>query len=156
MSYRAMPLVATLGILLSACGGDLPVEIPGLSGDRMTDEEQIIAVLDDFKRGLETRKIYKVLAHISRNYTDNDGRDYNGVQVLLGDFLKNYRRIKVTRVRPRITVQDTRARSVETFGLRAQPLNPDANSFVDINGQVNVYLEKVDGAWKIAEWTPVQ
>lgn len=152
MKLRVPLMAACLVVLLSACGEQLPVELPGITGPRGSDTEQIEAVLHDVHYGMESRKIYRVLAHVSRNYHDKQGRDYAGIQAYLNTIFREYRRIEVTRTRPRIVIQGTRARATETFGTRAEPANQSSYPAVDIQGQVNAYLEKVDGEWKIVEW----
>jgi len=118
----------------------------------MSDEEQIVRVLDDVHRGMQSRKIYKVLAHVSRTYADAEGRDYNGMQVYLNDLFKSYKEISITRVQPQVYVEGNRARAVETFGTRAEPFNANENPPMILQGQMNVYLEKSGSTWQIVEW----
>jgi hypothetical protein len=113
-------------------------------------------MLSDVHQGLQTRRIYKVLAHISRNYTDPEGRDYNALQSYLSDLFRNYREIRITRVPPRVFVQGDRARVIETFGTRAEPFKPDSYPPINLQGQVNIYLEKTSDGWMITEWSKVQ
>ncbi|MFA6239750.1 MAG: hypothetical protein WC655_02400 [Candidatus Hydrogenedentales bacterium] len=153
-------LLASTALLLTAvfagCEAEMPQEITGITGQKVSDEDQIATVLNDIHQGVQTRRIYKVLAHISRSYTDPEGMDYQGVQNYLNEFFKNYKEIRVTRVPPRVFVQGTRARVVETFGLRAESFNPDRNPPLNMQGQVNIYLEKNGGEWQISEWSRVQ
>lgn len=156
----AVGLTVVLGILglVAGCGQELPVElpgmpeIPGITGPKVTEEEQIRAVLDDVHRGMQARKVYKVLAHVSRLYTDAEGRDYNGMQAYLSDLFKIYKEIQITRVQPQVFVEGTHARAVETFGTRAEPFNADSHPPMNLQGQMNVYLEKSGDAWQIVEW----
>lgn len=146
--------LALLGLGVWGCGQDLVEipEIPGLTGPRMSDEEQIVGVLDDVHRGMQARKIYKVLAHVSRTYADAEGRDYNGMQAYLNDLFKNYKEISITRVQPQVYVEGNRARAVETFGTRAEPFNANEHPPMILQGQMNVYLEKTGSTWQIVEW----
>jgi hypothetical protein len=145
-------LALCVGAAFAGCLKDIPVEIPLITQPRVSDEEQIVSVLDDVNRGLEARRIYRVLAHVSRTYRDDEGRDYAALQDYLNELFRNYKQINVTRVRPRVIVQGDRARAVETFGTRAEPYNPNAYRQIDLHGQMNVYLEKIEGEWKIVEW----
>jgi hypothetical protein len=146
-------LACALGMLTGlGCQTGLPVDIPGLTTSRYTDEEQIANTLDDVHRGMQTRSIYKVLAHVSRSYRDAEGRDYDALQQSLGDFFKRYRDIRITRVPPSVLVHGDRARAVETFGTTAKPMD-DRDLELFVQGQVTVYLERVDGRWKILEWS---
>ncbi|GMU93882.1 MAG: hypothetical protein AMXMBFR4_29400 [Candidatus Hydrogenedentota bacterium] len=140
------------GAAFSGCLKEIPVDIPLITQPRLSDEEQIVSVLDDVNRGLKSRRIYRVLAHVSRTYRDDEGRDYAALQDYLNELFRNYKQIDVTRVRPRVIVQGDRARAVETFGTRAEPYNSNAYRPIDLHGQMNVYFEKIDGDWKIVEW----
>jgi hypothetical protein len=148
-------LLTFLGLGVWGCGQELPVDIPdipGLTGPRMSDQEQIVNVLDDVHRGMQARKIYKVLAHVSRTYADAEGRDYNAMQSYLNDLFKSYKEISITRVQPQVYVEGSRARAVETFGTRAEPFNANENPHMNLQGQMNVYLEKTGNTWQIVEW----
>lgn len=123
-----------------------------MSGLQRTDEEQITAVLDDVHVGMQSRQIYKVLSHVSRNYYDEQGRDYAAIQRYLDEIFKKYREIRITRVSPRVMVFGSTARAIETFGTVADPQNPDTEPPIHLQGQISVNFEKVDGVWKIVEW----
>lgn len=148
---RGLLVLAFLPLLGATCSNRLGVELP-LIGPGPDDEAQIEAVLEDVQRGLHTRRIYKVLAHVSRSYKDEAGRDYAGIEQYLNDLFKNYREIRVTRARPQLFISGDRARVVETFGTRAEPFDSSNYPPIDLHGQVNVYLERSDAGWKIIEW----
>lgn len=151
----AMSVVLALS---AGCASSRLDELPGikeltrLSGLRASDEERIAAVLNDVHRGMEARRIYKVLAHVSRNYHDAEGRDYEAMEAYLKEAFKNYREIRITRVVPRIVVKGNRARAIETFGTVAEPADPASDPPINLQGQVSVSLEKADGRWQIVEW----
>ena len=151
-------LIVLLVVLAALTGCQKGTNIPGLrelselSGLAPSDEERIAAVLDDVHRGIEKAKIYKVLAHVSRQYHDEEGRDYAALEAHLNRLFKEYRVITITRVVPDIAVQGNRARAVETFGTRAEPANPKVDAPIDLQGQVTVYFEKTGGQWQIVEW----
>ena len=153
-----MVLVAGTLLGLWGCGGEFPVEIPGMpeipgiTGSKVSEEGQVRAVLDDVQRGMQARKIYKVLSHVSRLYTDAEGRDYNALQNYLSDFFKSYKEVQITRVQPQVFVEGNRARVVETFGTRAEPFKPDVHPPIVLQGQMSVYLEKTGNEWQIVEW----
>lgn len=158
MRWPAFILAVALVAASAGCGGDLAARIPGLheikqaSGVEPTDEEQIAMLLDDVQRGMQSRQIYKVLAHVSRNYRDEEGRTYSGIETYLNTVFKDYKEIRVTRVVPRIVVQGDRARAVETFGTVAEPQDPQGEPPIHLQGQVTVNLEKTGGRWLIVEW----
>jgi len=122
----------------------------------MSDEDQIAAIMDDVQRGMQNRSIYKVLAHVARSYHDAEGRDYDALQQDLSDFFKRYKDIRITRVPPNVLVQGNRARVIETFGTTAKPEDPDNDIEIFLQGQVTAYLERIDGRWKIVEWSRLQ
>lgn len=135
------------------CQSDLP--IPGL-GSKVTDEEKIAAVLDDVQRGMETGKIYKVLAHVSLRYHDAQGRDYEAMREYLGFIRHSYRNIRITRTPPRIVIDGDHARALEAFGTIAESQDPAAAPPVNVQGQVTVYFVREEGEWKILEWGALQ
>ncbi len=149
--YVSRATLAALALALAGCASDLP-EIPGLTTAKLTDAEQISQILDEVQQGMQARRIFSVMAHVSRSYKDREGRDYDALAAYLNAVFKAYREVRVHRVKPRIAIQGTQARAVETFGTIAKPNNPAEHPPIDLHGQVTVYLEKVDGAWKIVEW----
>lgn len=144
--------------LVAGCANTFGIGLPGFdqlgqaSGLAPSEEEKIAAVLDDVHRGMQNRQIYKVLANVSRNYYDSEGRDYNALQADLTELFKKYREIRITRVTPRIQVQGDYARAIETFGTTAEPYDPTIEPPINLQGQVAVTLEKVGGRWQIVEW----
>lgn len=157
MKRSFLVLIALMPALLTACGGRAGI-LPGMnrigqmSGLQASDEEQIVVLLDDVQQGMERRQIYKVLAHVSRNYYDEAGRDYAGIEAYLTDLFKRYRQINITRVVPRIAIYGTTARAIETFGTTAEPQDPGTEPPIYLQGQVTVNLEKVNNIWQIVEW----
>lgn len=149
----ASATILSLAALFAGCQSGLPVDIPVLSGPRISDEEQIVRVLDDVAKAMQSRKIYRVLANVSQNYQDAEGRDYDEVQDYLKTIFRQYRFIEFTRARPRIAVQGDRARAMETFGTRATPFDDTEHRPIDFNGQVIVNLVKQGNRWKITEWS---
>ncbi|HNR32911.1 MAG TPA: nuclear transport factor 2 family protein [Candidatus Hydrogenedentes bacterium] len=145
--------LAVVLLTVAACQSTLP--IPGL-GAKATDEEKIAVVLDDVQRGVETGKVYKVLAHVSPRYHDAQGRDYEDIREYLEFIRRSYRNVRITRTRPRIVVEGDTARALEAFGTIAESQDPDAAPPVNVQGQVTVHLVREDGEWKICEWGELQ
>ncbi len=153
ISWFAPVLAASL--LGLGCASNIPLvgdTLSSLSLTRETDEEAITRVLDDVHRGIETKRIYRVLAHVSRTYRDADGRDYAAMESYLNDLFRRYRDLRIDRGRPRIVVQGDKARVIEAFGSTGDPIPGSTDLPLNIQGQVSVYLEKIDGAWRIVEW----
>lgn len=160
MNVRILAVVALLVPALTGCPrATLDLEVPGLAditGSRLSDEEQIARVLDDVHRGMESRRIYKVLAHVSKNYYDEEGRDYAAIQAYLNRLFSEYRDIRITRARPQVFVQGNRARALETFGTNAAGAGPGADRMLSLQGQVTVYFEKIGGTWQIVQWGTIR
>jgi hypothetical protein len=112
--------------------------------------------MDDVHRGMQNREIYRVLAHVSRNYHDGEGRDYAAMQDYLKKTFSLYRELRITRVPPQIEVNGYQARVVETYGTVAEPFDASKVSHLQLQGQVVARLEKVDNRWLIVEWANVQ
>lgn len=146
------PLVLVAALNPRGCIDKIPVEIPGVTTLGPSDEEQIASVLDDIHRGMQARRVYKVLAYVSRTYRDDAGRDYAAVEQYLTELFRTYKAIQITRVRPKIVVQGDAARAVETFGTRAEPFNANVDRPIELRGQMNIYLEKIGGKWMVVEW----
>ncbi len=157
MSKCALVAAVLAVVLAAGCPKRFPMDIPGVvTTPRAADDVLIAAVLNDVYRGMEQRRIYRVLAHVSRSYNDTEGRDYQGIQAYLNAIFENYREIRITRVSPKIVVQGNRARAMETFGTTAEPVNPMEIPPINLQGQVFVYLEKTNGQWLITEWGSAQ
>jgi hypothetical protein len=144
-------LMATVG-----CATDsvrLPtMGIPGFPGAQPSDEEQIALILDEVQQGMESRRIYRVLSHVSRGYQDDEGRNYEGLSAHLNDLFERYRNIRIRRARPIVQVQGNRAQAVETFGTSADPVDANRDLAIRLQGQVTVYFEKIGDRWFIREW----
>lgn len=155
-----VPLVIGLALALGGCPGsasmfELP-SIPGVTAGRVDERDRVTQVLDDIHRGIEQRRVFKVLAHLSRTYFDEEGRDYDTLRNLITTWLNDYREIRVTRPRPRVVVQGDRARAIETFGLQAKPVNPNDDRLVALQGQVTVHLDKMGNTWQIVSMSSMQ
>lgn len=153
-SLLLIPVCAAL--LLGGCQTpSIPVDMSRFTGTRISEEEKVALVLEDVRNGMENRRIYQVLANISKNYRDREGRDYEALRAHLNTIMGNYRSFRITRTPPRIKVQGNQARVVESFGSSAEPVNPDLHLPVNLQGQMVVLLEKNDGKWQIVEWGPL-
>ncbi len=147
-----LPVLLITTLCTGSCLSNLPVDIPGVTTPGPTDEQQIVSLLEDVHRGMQSRRVFKVLAHVSRTYRDDSGRDYDMLEQYLTELFRNYKLIEVTRVRPKVLVQGDRARAIETFGSRAVPFNDAEHRPIEVHGQMNIYLQRFGNEWKIVEW----
>ncbi len=128
------------------------MDVSALGETRLSDEEQIADILDDVQKGMESKRVYKVLAHVSRRYHDAEGRDYQDIKEYVTRILKSYREIRITRTPPRILIDGNKARAIDTFATIAEPFDPMGSVPINLQGEVSIYLEKKDGDWQIVEW----
>lgn len=155
MSRLAPIALIAAGLLLSSCQSDgMGLDFSRLTGG-LSEEQKIGQVLSDVSQGMESKRVYQVLAHISQRYHDREGRDYDGLRKYVSAILDNYRTIRVTRTPSRVQVQGDRARVVDTFGTLAQPKDQNEYPIIDLQGRVVILLERVGGAWQIIEWGPL-
>ncbi len=148
--------VLWLGVFIG-CQAQFPVDLSRFTGAnaKLTDEEKIALVLEDVQRGMEGRRVYQVLAHVSRNYEDRKGRNYERLRDDLNLLLRNYRAINITRTPPNIQVQGDRARVIDTFGTIAESVSPLEYPPANLQGQVIIMMERFGDTWQIVEWGPV-
>jgi len=140
-----------LALLAVGCAKDLPIDIPGLNLAKPSDTEQIRTILDDAFKAMEGRRLNKVMANVAEKYYDEEGRDYETLREYLETVFRRYREIIITRAAPKIAVEGDRAKALETFGTVAKPFS-QSDLPINLQGQVYVYLEKIDGSWKIVQW----
>lgn len=149
-------LIAGCAAAVAGCGTTI-YEVPGvreigkIAGHKGTAEEQVTAVLNDIARSIETRKVDRILAHISPKYADGWGRNRSAVEEYIRDTFRKYWTIKVTRVAPAVKTEGEQAQVVETFGVAAEPRDTAKEPPVNMEGRLAVRLERVDGKWMIVE-----
>ncbi len=153
--FRMASICLTAAIILGACQSQLPSEIGRVTGILMSDEEKIAGILEDVQRGMQNRRLYQVLAHVSRSYKDREGRDYLALSEDLSTLMRTYRDIRITRATPSISVQGDRARVVDTFGTNAEASNSVEYPPVNLQGQVVILMERYKDTWQIVEWGPI-
>ncbi|HDP35485.1 MAG TPA: hypothetical protein ENN29_10295 [Candidatus Hydrogenedentes bacterium] len=156
MKNSRTALMCLLGVFaVAGCQTGMSVDLGRITGSKLSDEEKIALVLEDVQRGMEGRRIYQVLAHVSRSYKDREGRDYEKLREDLNTLLRNYRAIKITRTPPRIRVQGDRARVIDTFGAIAESASPIEYPPMNLQGQVIIMMERFGDTWQIVEWGPI-
>lgn len=149
-------LVAVVGVgCCWGCQTPLGFEAPALPVQAQSDEERIAQILQDVQQGMQTKRIYRVIAHVSKNYKDDQGRDYETMRQYLDDLFEDYRTITVRRVNPRVVVQGDEAVAMDTFATRAEPADPTQTAPIDVQGDVSAYFRRENGEWKIVKWSPL-
>ncbi len=156
MRYSRTVLVCTCCVFLGlGCQTRLPLDMGRVTGTRLSDEDKITLVLEDVQRGMQRRRIYQVLAHVSRNYEDREGRDYQQLSEDLNTIFRHYRAINITRTPPDIRVRGDRARVIDTFGTIAESVLPLEYPPTNLQGQVVIMLDRFGDTWQIVEWGPI-
>ena len=151
----SMAAVACLLGTQSCQTAGLPVNVPFFFGGQVSEEEKVAQVLEDVRNGMESQRVYQVLAHVAPNYRDSEGRDYAAIREYLTTVMNNYREFRIVRTPPKIRVQGSQARAIESFGTTAEPVNANQYPPINLQGQMAVLLEKQEGAWRIVEWGPL-
>ncbi len=153
---RLAPIALILaGMILASCqSGEMPFNLPRITGG-LSDEQKIAMVLADVAQGMENKRVYQVLAHVSQQYHDREGRDCEALRTYVANILDNYKTIRVTRTPSRLQVQGDRARVVDTFGTFGQPNDPKEYPIIDLQGRVIILLERSGDTWQILEWGPL-
>lgn len=151
---RPWAVIFVLGVVLAAqgCASGPSISVPGIVDSRAAEEQRIGAMLASLERNVENRRLFGVLAHVSRGYVDNENRQYEDVQEFVRSFLREYRRIRITRTPPQIIVDGRRARVAQPFGLSAEPADVVNASPVNLQGTAVLQLEKVDSEWRIVSY----
>lgn len=153
LRFCAMGIVFGMLWALPGCAGGPSFSVPGIGDGRAAEEQRIGAMLASLERNVENRRLFGVLAHISRGYVDNEDRDYDDVQAFVKQALREYRRIRVTRTSPQIYIDGRRARVAQPFGLSAEPADTVSASPMNLQGTAVLQLEKVDSEWRIVSYT---
>lgn len=144
--------IIIVALALGGCAGKAGVQIPGITSPKLTDEQKIEQILADVQKAMQDHRAGKVLSYVSKNYHDQEGRDYAALTAYLDTIFKEYRQIAITRTRPRIVVEGDKAQALETFGTTAKPFSVGASPDLDTHGTVWVYLERAGNTWEIVEW----
>ena len=151
---RVMGVVVALvaALSLGGCARQMSI-IQDVTQLGTSDEEKIAAVINDVHRGMESRRIYRVLAHVSRDYRDANGRDYAAMEAYFNDLFKRYREIRIKRERPKIAVQGDRAQVLEIYGTTGEAVIPGSSDIpMELQGQVSMILNKEGNDWRIIQW----
>ncbi len=154
---KTWPLALVIGSMVVVAGCATVYDVPGvreigkIASHKGTPEEQVTALLNDLARSIETRKVNRILAQFSPSYTDGWGRNRASLEAYVRDVYQKYRTISVTRVAPSVQIEGDKARVVETFGAVAEPRDAAKEPPINLEGQLSVRLERVDGDWLIVE-----
>ncbi len=153
---RLAPIVLIVaGMLLTSCRSDGVANALSRITGGVSDDQKIAMVLADVAQGMESKRVFQVLSHVSQQYHDREGRDYEALRKQVSTILDNYRTIRVTRMPSRVQVQGDRARVVDSFGTLAQPNNQNEYPIIDLQGRVVILLERSGDTWQILEWGPL-
>lgn len=141
--------------LLFSCGTVRKVDIPLLNLRSHSEEEKIISMLDSVEMWLERKNVKKVMEHVSMQYRDDEGRNYESLRLYLQRIVRDYKTIRVTRTLPEVKVQGDTAIVIDTFGTVAEPYDPVQDLPVNIQGKVQITMVKEREEWKILSFSPL-
>lgn len=147
----ALSLVPVMGGCPKSLGIDIPLLTP-----KTSDESQILELMNNVHRDMQARRTNRLMTYLSEDYLDSQGRDYAAMREYLVAFFGRYRSIEITRVPPKLKIDGDTAVATETFGTQARPFDPNENPVINLHGQMDVYLHREDGVWRIVEWGQVR
>ncbi len=154
---REKGLVMIRGVIFMALSG-LLLSFPGCQ--KKTEEDRVKEVIADIQKAGQEKDIRKIIGHLSRNYSDSQGNDYNSIKGLLLAYFFRHQRIHIFIPAVKVTVEDSAAKvAFETVfsggGATGSPsgIFPDAVSMYAFD----VSMKKEDGEWMVlsARWNPV-
>jgi hypothetical protein len=127
---------------------------------RETDEDKVRKVITAVQTAAEVKKISAVLDHVSKNYLDPQGNDYNGVKGLLAFYFFRHQKVSVYMPNIDIVVTGTAAKAQFQAILTGRGTGESAGGILpEALGAYNfdVLFKKEDGAWKVtsAQWERV-
>ncbi len=138
-----------LAVLLGGCASTANSPITLLSQSADVKRADIARVLDNIHQGVERKKIFTVLAHVSPGYADDAGRNQAAVRDLLKEYFSSWRTVRVTRANPRLKVEGRQAVALESIGVIAEPFDVEASP-MNWFGELRIWLElNDDGDWVI-------
>ncbi len=146
--YRALFVALSLPFVLWACSGEL------------TEEDRLRLIVEDIAASARAKDVKAMMGHISRDYNDDKGLDYDGVKgVLFREFFRTKKvgvfvrsmdvQVKGDSALVNTKVLLVRGREVE----RLEDVIPEeANGF-----RFSVVFRKEEGEWKAlsANWDRV-
>jgi len=151
-SWRSAPALAI--VLLAA----------GLAGScrAKTDRDLIAGVIDDLAAQVEKKKAAGLVAHLSQDYRDFEGRDREATRAMAEDFFRRYRGIKARVLSSRILTGTGDAPSADFDVALYSGVGAALRKAVGFSGEnYRVSCEfRREGAWRIAsarwEYVPLE
>jgi len=122
-----------------------------------TDKENISAVIDDMAVRVEKKDAAGLVAHLTEDYQDGDGRDRFRTQAMAEEYFSRYRGIKIKLLSSRITMGAEQTATAEidvSFFSGVAAALRKAVGFSGENYRVSCAFFK-EGDWRIREasWT---
>lgn len=142
------PLAAVFLLLLAACGGG---EGPA---------ERLRVTIGAMESAAESRDLGDFMAHVSRDYGDDEGRSWEEVRRIAAyEILRNQRLFLFHRIKSLELTDSGRATAVVLVAMAGQPVE-DVGELLNIQAELyrfEVEFRDVDG-WKVvsANWRPAQ
>jgi ketosteroid isomerase-like protein len=122
-----------------------------------TEEDKVKKVITSVQNAAEEKKISAVLDHISKNYLDSQGNDYNGIKGLLAFYFFRHQKESVYMPNIDIVVTGPVAKAQFQAILTGRGPGESAGDILpEALGVYNFYVlcNKEDGQWKVtlAKW----
>jgi uncharacterized protein (DUF1810 family) len=114
---------------------------------RLSDEEQIEMVVSQVEAGVEAKSPRRIMAHVSRQYSDSEGLNYSKVEMLSRRLLREIQRVEVN-------ILDYEEPIIQgdfaDLRLTAQVTVFSSNTpAAEVQGDMEVVLFKERGRWKV-------
>ncbi len=152
MNARLLPLAAA-ALALSACALH---RIPGTDINDTADSRAILAVMEQYRSGMEARDAGRILALVSESFKDDSGTptnpeddlDYAGLKVKLAEEMARVEDMKLDITVRQISVEKDIANAVYTYDSHFRM--PTLSSHPKSEGGIKQMWFKNDGGkWKI-------
>jgi hypothetical protein len=133
------------------------ISIAFLSCHKETDQDKVKKIITDIQASSEQKDVRKIMNNISKNYSDPQGFNYDGIKGLLIGYFFRYPKISVYINNLTISVDNTSAVAVFQTVLTS---GEKTGSVTDVIPQslgiwdFNVTMKKESSDWKVtsAKW----
>ena len=125
---------------------------------RLPEEERVRQSVESLTAGLEKRGLARVMDFVSRSYLDFEGRDRQGLSLLIEEYFRRYRGIVIHVLAMRVEVSGPEASAVVegdvVLSSGAAEVLRKAFRFLGEYYRFRLEMDKDSGSWLVryAEW----